>query len=227
MIDQWYQQWSGELNRFVQSKGFTPEDAEDITASVFLEAVRFQPADIAPRAWLYRVAQSRIIDAWRKRTRHPLESIDDLDIPVEQETHARYSFPFECLTDEQRLVIEARYVEDLTIEETATRLGLKPGSVKARQARGIIRLRAEMQKRAAWVDMFTLPSIAQHWTEGEHLSSPRKEKKKQEQAKRAPYMEPPPPMDDPLCANGDERLAFLRLNRRALCAECALIWLEA
>ncbi|HKU57661.1 MAG TPA: sigma-70 family RNA polymerase sigma factor, partial [Gaiellaceae bacterium] len=47
----------------------------------------------------------------------------------------------EQLPDEQRLVLECRYLLSLSEEETAAALGVRRGTVKSRTARALERLR--------------------------------------------------------------------------------------
>ena len=54
----------------------------------------------------------------------------------------------ERLSEEQRLAIVCRYVLDLSEEETAAALGCRCGTVKSRLARGLERLRAEVEAHA-------------------------------------------------------------------------------
>ena len=222
MIDQWYEQYSGELIRFIRSKGFTPEDAEDICSAAFLEAVRCQPADIAPRAWLYLVARNRMIEAWRRANRRRLASLEPWhDVAVEM-PELQEPIPLNCLTKEQRLVIEARYLKDWTIAETSQVLGLSPSSVKARQHRAIVALRTEIEKSEPSLPPPKPGVIAAHWYGSE---APVEEQKSPAPTEVAITL-PCPPMPDQLCANGDGRLAYVRLRRRALCAVCGLLWLN-
>lgn len=142
MIDQWYQQYSAELTGFIRSKGFTPEDAEDLCSQVFCEAIWRQPADIAPRAWLYRVAQSRMIDRHRQTTRRPVAPLEEWIATPEQpllETLDRRALLL--LTPAQQRVIEARFLHDRDIADVAADLGMSVTAIKALQHRGIERLK--------------------------------------------------------------------------------------
>ena len=49
----------------------------------------------------------------------------------------------ECLPEEQRLAIACRYFLDLSEEETARVLGVRPGTVKSRLSRALERLRED------------------------------------------------------------------------------------
>jgi RNA polymerase sigma factor (sigma-70 family) len=52
------------------------------------------------------------------------------------------------LREEERLVIALRFFLDLSEAETATALGIRPGTVKSRTARALARLRARLEEDA-------------------------------------------------------------------------------
>ncbi len=55
------------------------------------------------------------------------------------------------LSEEQRVVLELHYGEDLTQQQIAERLGLPLGTVKTRTFYGLKTLRAELEKRSVGV----------------------------------------------------------------------------
>ena len=143
MIDQWYEQYSAEITRFVQSKGFTPEDAEDLCSQVFLEAVQRQPADIAPRAWLYLVARNRMIDRRRHEARRLTAPIDEQSAAddgveervLENDEQAQLELFIGQLAPSHQQVLRLRFVENLSLREVARVLSTTVGTIKGRQAR--------------------------------------------------------------------------------------------
>jgi RNA polymerase sigma-70 factor (ECF subfamily) len=60
------------------------------------------------------------------------------------EERARLIAGLERLREQDQLVIAARHLLGLSESETATALGLRPGTVKSRLSRGLARLRAEL-----------------------------------------------------------------------------------
>jgi RNA polymerase sigma factor (sigma-70 family) len=82
---------SGKLFNFIRKSVPTKEDAEDILQDVLYQFVSaFEEIEFMDRvtAWLYRVAQNRIIDSRRKKSTSPLPegkvifSGDDIDEPL-------------------------------------------------------------------------------------------------------------------------------------------------
>jgi len=128
---------------------------DDLVAETFLTAqshlASYRERGLPFRAWLYRLATSRL-HRWLRtqRWRHVLqlesepavEAGDDeereivrralLELPARLQT---------CLT--------LHYLEGLSVEEVASALGCRPGTVKSRLARGREALRRRLE-RAGW-----------------------------------------------------------------------------
>src|SRR6185295_7715237 len=60
------------------------------------------------------------------------------------ESHAEVRAALGRLHEEVRLVVECRYLLELSEAETAAALGIPPGTVKSRLHRGLARLREEL-----------------------------------------------------------------------------------
>lgn len=146
------------------------DEAEDLAQSTFLRAFRFRESfrgDASPRTWLHRIAinvccanASRTTRArWRKQLvsfdelsggndgnpgeedwQPPVEATQQREVE-ERETGVRLAQLIRRLTSNVRVVIELRYCEGKTIEETQQILGLTESAVKARSHRGVLRLR--------------------------------------------------------------------------------------
>jgi RNA polymerase sigma-70 factor (ECF subfamily) len=127
--------------------------AEDLTAQVFLKALegldRYEPRGVPFRSWLYRIAQARIVDHWRRQARRRevtlADSMPALDPSPEEVAMAQSQWEttvnlLDALTDEQRDVIIMRFLEELSLAEIAQTLGKTVGAVKALQHRGLASL---------------------------------------------------------------------------------------
>jgi len=127
--------------------------AEDLTAEVFMRVVRALPTytdrGFPLEAWLFRIAHARWVDHHRKR-RWPedelLEAMPDEDRPsLEEEADtlrdlAQLRAQLAQLTDEQQAVIQLRFLEGYSLEQTAQVLNKTVGAVKAMQHRALQRL---------------------------------------------------------------------------------------
>lgn len=127
----------------------TREEAEDVTAAVFEEALRRaqlhrEPAEIA--VWLRRVADGTIARHWRERYRLPVVPLrpwhDREEAPAvnEADEEARRAALLSILTRLQqnyRQVLQLRFVEGRSLRETARCLGTTEGNVKVLQYRAL------------------------------------------------------------------------------------------
>ena len=125
--------------------------AEDITSEVFQQALahigRYEWRGAPFSAWLYRIAANAIADRWKAQERErgtpgPEPSVEPDFAAVEQQ--ARLFRMVGQLPQEQRRVIELRFVEQKSIREIAAELGKSEGAVKQLQFRGIEGLRTRM-----------------------------------------------------------------------------------
>lgn len=141
------------IYRFVYARVGNRPDAEDLTAQVFVRAVEQldttrQPGQIA--AWLYRVAQNAIADYWRAFYRLPLIGVDHVAPgwePADEGTRPeparddRASVRVEALLrglpDRYRKVLELRFLQRLSVAETAQAMGISSGNAKVLQYRAL------------------------------------------------------------------------------------------
>lgn len=148
-----FQHHAPALRRYLQSR-VEPDDVEDLLADVFERVVKglptYEDRGWPVTAWLYRIAQARVVDFKRYESRHPRFLIERwhalLDGPeaaAEQREIQRWVRRqiWTHLEGRQRAVVWLRFVEDLSLAETAERLCISVGQVKAYQWRGLAKLR--------------------------------------------------------------------------------------
>jgi len=150
-----YQENLGVIYRYVYSKVGVREEAEDLTAQIFMKAARDIDVARGPHSmqkWLFQVAQTTVADYWRRYYRTPVSSLDALlesgwEGPVETEPIASLSTtPTErvhallrLLPDHHREVLTCRFLLHLSIKETALALNLTEANVKVLQFRALKR----------------------------------------------------------------------------------------
>ncbi|MGE5333998.1 MAG: RNA polymerase sigma factor [Nitrososphaerota archaeon] len=140
------------IYRFIYSKVGNREEAEDLTSQVFIKAVRNIDSgrDAASiQSWLFQVARTTIADHWRSFYQLRAHSLDDLldagwEGPAETQSpprltapHDRVSHILERLPDHYREVLSFRFLLNLSIKETALRMGLSEANVKVLQFRAL------------------------------------------------------------------------------------------
>lgn len=149
-----YDQYQPAIYRFVLFKVGRREDAEDLTHQVFMKAWErissYKPRGFPFSSLLYRIARNQVIDHYRAhRETTPLEEVElvlasapavaeRVDSRLEME---RVHSVLPRLKRDYQDVIILRFIEELSIEETADALGKSAGSVKVLQHRAMKKLR--------------------------------------------------------------------------------------
>lgn len=158
-FEQFYQENLGPIYRYVYGKVGNRQEAEDVTSQIFLKAVHGLNLERDPRSartWLFQVARTTIADYWRVRYRGAASSLEDLleagwEGPAEEEPALTRSRAVErvqnilqALPERYREVLTCRFLLNLSVQETAVRMGLTETNVKVVQFRAL--------KRAADLD---------------------------------------------------------------------------
>lgn len=154
---QFYEAHFEKVYRYVAMRLDNEMEAEDVTQEVFLKALgsisSFRWRGVPFLAWLYRIARNQVIDHYRKRPKTPPVSINDLQVPEEdnpveiaerKNEFGRIMKAARKLTEAQREVIALRFVSDLSIAETAQVMRRSQGAVKALQHSALTALRRVM-----------------------------------------------------------------------------------
>jgi RNA polymerase sigma-70 factor (sigma-E family) len=124
--------------------------AEDMLQTALLRTARhWARAREAPEAYARKVLVNLCHDRWRWQRRRPRETVlaDDAAAPVPAAIDAageRSSLfqALKLLPMGQRQVIVLRFLEDLSVAQTAELLGISAGTVKSYTARALASLRA-------------------------------------------------------------------------------------
>jgi RNA polymerase sigma-70 factor (ECF subfamily) len=155
----WYEAYSGPLYSYLRFHVPSPDLAEDLTAEVFLRALRsfdrFDPARGTGRAWLFRIAQNALRDYQRRTRRRPLVSVAAMrDLQCEapspeerllwEEEVAGLLAAMEELPPKDREVIGLCYGSELSIADAGEVLGLSGPATRTRLWRALGRLRKVM-----------------------------------------------------------------------------------
>ena len=133
-----------------------PAAAEDMVQEVFLHIWQkphlFNPKRGAFFPWLVVVTRNRCIDLMR--TRRPSTSVSGLilltpcrqDIETERELMATKAHNLvQLLPQEQRLLLQMAFMDDLTHVQISARTGVPLGTVKSKIRNGLLAIRADLQ----------------------------------------------------------------------------------
>ena len=150
-----YDRYADMVFRFLYHRVSDRQTAEDFTSETFVRALRridslsFQGRDVG--AWLVTIARNIVRDHV-KSSRFRLEvSTADMrdadratdgpeDAVLQGLTNAELLSCIGRLGDEQRECIELRFLQGLSVAETAAAMGKKDGAIKALQHRAVKRL---------------------------------------------------------------------------------------
>ena len=151
---------AGALRAFVARRVRRPHDVEDVTQEALLRLYRGARSlkdEGALEAWMYRIAQSAVIDYHRRTASRP-EPVDPetaaeaLFAPVEEEPRADESLT-RCVDvlvsrvpESYREALELTDLGGMTQEQAARRLGLSTSGMKSRVQRGRAMLREEVDR---------------------------------------------------------------------------------
>lgn len=137
---------------FVARRVPSREEAEDITAEVFHQALaglaRFEWQGTAFVAWLIGIASHLIARRWQRATGHIEVTADELEtigVSDHTERQAVIAQLVDRLPEDQRLVIRRRFVDQKSIREIARELGRSEGAIKQLQFRAIETLRNQIR----------------------------------------------------------------------------------
>lgn len=132
-------------------------DAEDLTAEVFLAALRPLRTSATVRevrAYLVATARTVLADHWRRTLGRELTQLNDelldLDQPEEQVNHARAAEAEQILADlpdNYRTILRLRFLDGRTIKEAAADMGVSVANAKVLQHRAL-RAAAKVAERS-------------------------------------------------------------------------------
>ena len=148
-----YDKYSNLIYRFIVFRISSREDANDLTAEVFLKAWQYLVSGNRNvenfKALLYRMAGNLVIDYYRQSGRE-LQSLDEgqwnqlideaynLEDQIRQKDYARLiQQAMEKLSQDERELLIMRYINDLDIKEISTILDKTSGAVRVALHRAI------------------------------------------------------------------------------------------
>ncbi|MFL5734944.1 MAG: RNA polymerase sigma factor [Chloroflexia bacterium] len=153
-----YTTYVDKIYKYVYYKVGNPADAEDLCEQVFLKAWeaigRYKWCGYPFSSWLYKLAHNLVVDHYRTR-RDPMPLNDLLYTslePADPENAMHAAVEAEeigqavaQLTDEQRQVINLKFVEGYSNFEIAEMLNKKEGAIRALQYRALRSLQSILE----------------------------------------------------------------------------------
>jgi RNA polymerase sigma factor (sigma-70 family) len=155
-----YREWSSLVHTLAVRSLGNHHDAEDVTQQVFVAAWRsrhtLRPERGSVAGWLVGITRHKIADVQAARARSARDARavaartlpDDHAPAPDDELAARLVLHDELdrLGDPRGTVVRLAFLEELTHEEIAARLGLPLGTVKSHVRRGLLHLRTRLEE---------------------------------------------------------------------------------
>ena len=153
-----YENYRPLVYRFLRRRlDGSDETVEDLTEDVFVKLYekldRYVERGLPFTAWLYRIAHNQLVDYVRTLPRQSAQSLDVVaDVP-EHQTGSEYRSVLDRetlepalarLTPEQRKAVELRFLQGMSVAETAAAMGRSEEAVKKLQARALANLRRSL-----------------------------------------------------------------------------------
>ncbi|MSR76556.1 MAG: sigma-70 family RNA polymerase sigma factor [Candidatus Ryanbacteria bacterium] len=148
-----YAEYFTPIWRYIFYRVRSREETEDIVQNVFIKAFvsvsRFEQQKVDPLAYFYTIARNTLIDYWRKKKDVPIEhaalirdnDADPHELVMQMENRTLAQKAIAKLEGDQREVIVLRFINDLSVRETAHIMGKSEAAVRQMQLRAIKAMR--------------------------------------------------------------------------------------
>ncbi|MDP3970106.1 MAG: sigma-70 family RNA polymerase sigma factor [bacterium] len=145
-----------EIHRYIYYRVGHQQDAEDVTASIFIkiwDKINLYDQEKASfRVWIYRVAHNHMVDFYRKKREtyelHEnamlMDPKDNPEILTNQEKK-RLLEALNKLTPVQQQILQLQFFSDLSNKEIANIVDKKEGAIRAIQFRALRTLLDELK----------------------------------------------------------------------------------
>ncbi|MGB8405696.1 MAG: RNA polymerase sigma factor [Mycobacterium sp.] len=150
-----YQDNASWVYRTIYARVGNQADAEDLTAEVFLAALRplrLTASAAEVRSYLRSTARTVLAAHWRESMGREITEIEvDIAAPPESEPSistapARVAAVLAALPDNYRRILELRFLQTCSIKESAAELGVSVANAKVLQYRAL-RLAAQINEK--------------------------------------------------------------------------------
>lgn len=151
-----YERYVGAIYRYVYYRVGNVEDAEDLTARVFMNALRhmrnYSDRGIPFSAWLYRIAHNVVANYHRDNNRHPSVPLDEMERHGAHHDDADAKIDIErrrdqliraiaLLPEDRQQVVVLKFVQQLQNAEIGQIMNRSEGAIKSLYHRTLLQLR--------------------------------------------------------------------------------------
>ncbi|MBR4718870.1 MAG: sigma-70 family RNA polymerase sigma factor [Lachnospiraceae bacterium] len=146
-----YREYHDKVMGYVFNRIGNKEEAEDITAEIFLKACRafdgYDPNKASVSTWIYTIMRNTLTDYFRKNPlseelSEDIASTDNIeDYCVDREELGRLAEALKALDKEQQDIIVLRYYDEYSLVEIARILNISYGMIKVKHKNALNALR--------------------------------------------------------------------------------------
>lgn len=150
-----YEEYAPMIYRFLRRRlDGSDEAVEDLTEDVFVKVFqkldRYEERGLPFSAWLYRIAHNQLVDHLRVQPRYASTSVEDITGLAEHGAGTAFGRVLDRaaldpalaqLTAEQRQAVQLRFLDGLSVADTAHLMQRSEDAVKKLQARALANLR--------------------------------------------------------------------------------------
>ena len=151
--------YAPRLKAVLMKNGAGMQEAEEVMQEamvlVWRKAEQFDPAKASPSTWIYTIARNRRIDLIRREKRAPLDPEDPFfqNISAQPDGEQAYTATerakiireyLKILPEEQLLLVQKAFYEEMTHQAIAAELDMPLGTVKSRLRIAMRRLREQL-----------------------------------------------------------------------------------
>ncbi len=151
-----YELYARQVHNFLFGKLHHKQVCEDLVHTIFLKAwtnlKSYQPRSNAKfSTWLFQIANYTLIDYWRtKKNTSELEEVENIAaFAADPEHYEEYGYLWQAVLElplNYQTVLDLRFRQDLSVEETAQIMGKSSVGIRVLQHRALRALRNRLKK---------------------------------------------------------------------------------
>ncbi len=156
-----YERHVGAIYRYVYYRVGNAEDTEDLTARVFMQALKhigaYNDRGVPFSAWLYRIAHNVVANYHRDNSRHPSVPLDDMELHGAHHDDAdakidgdrerqRLIRAIATLSEDRQQLVVLKFVQQLQNAEIGQIMRRSEGAIKSLYHRTLAQLREALEK---------------------------------------------------------------------------------